>query len=174
MNEIEKTTNKKKLIFGIIGVIVLIVLAICFVIALINHKSGNSSNSSSSSSSSTTTYTAGQKITAGGTYKITGENSCIVINSTDDVTLELDNATITCENGPAINVESGKVEIVLTGENTITSTTTESYDGAIYSKDDLTFSGDGSLKITSNYDGIVSKDDLVITSGTYTINATDD
>jgi len=32
---------------------------------------------------------------------------------------------------------SGKVSIVLTGENTINSTTTEDLDGAIYSKDDL-------------------------------------
>ena len=31
-------------------------------------------------------------------------------------------------------------------------------DGAIYSKADLIFSGDGSLEVTSNYDGIVSKD----------------
>ena len=174
MNETGKTINKQKIFLMIIGGIIFIALAVCFVIALMNHKS-NSSSSSSSSNSSATTYTSGQKITSGGSYKITGENSCIVINTTSDVTLELDNATITCENGPAINVESAdEVTINLIGENTITSTTTEDLDGAIYSKSDLIITGDGSLNVTSNYDGIVSKDDLTINGGTYTIKASDD
>ena len=45
-------------------------------------------------------------------------------------------------------------------------------DGAIYSKCDLTINGNGSLTISSeNGNGIVSKDDLKVTSGTYEITA---
>ena len=42
----------------------------------------------------------------------------------------------------------------------------------MYSKDDLILSGEGILKINGNYeDGIVSKDDLKVTSGSYEIIA---
>ena len=47
--------------------------------------------------------------------------------------------------------------------------------GAIYSKADLTFTGDGSLTLKANYqDGIVSKDDLKFSGGSYNITARDD
>ena len=177
MNETKKTIDKKQLLIKIIGVIVVIILVVCFIIALKNHNSNKSSSSSSTSSTSNSNSSAlsSSSITSGGNYEITGNNKCITINTTDKVELDLNNSTITCDSGPAINIESaGKVSIVLIGENTIISTTTEDLDGAIYSKDDLEFSGSGSLNITSNYDGIVSKDDLVINEGTYTINSEDD
>ena len=45
-------------------------------------------------------------------------------------------------------------------------------DAVIFSKSDLTLNGTGSLTITADAGhGIVSKDDLVLTSGTYEINA---
>lgn len=48
-------------------------------------------------------------------------------------------------------------------------------DGALFSHDDLTFDGDGTLTIQANYmDGIVSKDDLKFISGTYKIKSEDD
>lgn len=179
LNEIKETMDKKKIFWGFIGIVLLIGLAICFAIALMNHKADSSSsnktsNSSNSTSSSKTTTVSSNTITSGGTYKITGENTCIVINTDDDVELDLEGATITCDNGPAINIEAGDVNIVLNGDNTITSNTIEDLDGAIYAKDDLTISGLGSIKITSNYDGIVSKDALVINGGSYTIKASDD
>ena len=44
--------------------------------------------------------------------------------------------------------------------------------GAVFSKQDLTFNGSGTLSVTSPADhGIVCKDDLVFTSGTYTVNS---
>ena len=47
----------------------------------------------------------------------------------------------------------------------------EEVDGVIYSKDDLTLNGDGSLSINSpGGHGIVSKDDLIITGGNYVID----
>lgn len=45
-------------------------------------------------------------------------------------------------------------------------------DGAVFSKQDLTFNGSGCLTVTSSADhGIVCKDDLVFTGGTYTISS---
>ena len=169
MNETKKTINK--IVIPLICIVVIIFFIICFLSALKNHKSNNISSSSNIDNSSISS----SSITKGGTYKITGNNECIVINTNDTVELNLENANITCESGPAINVESvEKLNIILTGENNITSTTTEELDGAIYSKDDLIFSGLGSLNITSNYDGIVSKDNITFNNGTYTINASDD
>ena len=174
MNETKKTINKKKIIFPIVGIIILIPIVVCFVLALKNHISGKSSSSSNSNSDSETTNIS-YNITSGGTHKITGENSCIAIKTTESVELDIEDATITCENGPAIYIDSAKdVNIVLSGNNSITSKTYEKLDGAIYSKVDLNISGTGSLTLTSNYDGIVSKDNLVINGGTYTITSDDD
>lgn len=45
-------------------------------------------------------------------------------------------------------------------------------DSCIFSKDDITFNGSGNLNVTSeNGHGIVSKDTLCFTGGTYTVNA---
>ena len=44
-------------------------------------------------------------------------------------------------------------------------------DGAIFAKDDLTINGTGTINVTSAAHGIVCKDDLVVTGGTYTISA---
>jgi len=180
-------TNKK--IFIIIGIIVLIALGICFVIAYKNKKSsviGTNTSSSGESASEissdydnidygNTTSLSTTTITDGGSYDLTGSYSCITVNTSKDVELNLTNASITCESGPAINVVDAKsVSIVLNEKNTIKATTSVDLDGAIYSKADLILSGTGSLSITSNYDGIVSKDTLVIKSGTYVISASDD
>ena len=47
-----------------------------------------------------------------------------------------------------------------------------SVDAAIFSKEDMTINGNGTLTVNGNYKhGIVSKDDLVIAGGTITVNA---
>lgn len=116
------------------------------------------------------------KITTGGVYNITGTlNGTITVNTEENVKLVLNNVTITSTNAPAINIENAKnTYIELVGENKINSTTTDDLDGAIYSSDDLLIEGEGSINITSNKDGIVSKDDLTIKSGNITITSTDD
>ncbi|MBQ9017932.1 carbohydrate-binding domain-containing protein [Candidatus Saccharibacteria bacterium] len=125
-------------------------------------------------------------ITASGTYHLTGSltSGAIIINASSDnvVKLVLDNVTIKNPNGPAIacyNADDLVIELV--GDNTIedASKYDASYDedvqGAIYSKSDLTFQGNGTLSLTAHYqDGIVSKDDLKFNSGTYNITAADD
>ena len=169
--------NKKgKIIFLITGIILFIFIAVCFTIALINHKSGKTESSKDENDEPVSEQVlSSSTITTGGTYKLEGDETCVVVNTSNDVELELNNSTITCENGPAINiVNANSITIKITGDNKITATTTETLDGAIYSKEDLTLTGDGKLTITSNYDGIVSKDNLTIISGEYIINSKDD
>ena len=159
--------QKKKISKKIIIIVIILIIIIGLLVFLLPNFLNNKTSTESSSNSS--------KITSGGKYEITGNNECIVINTKEEVELDLTDATISCSNGPAINVKAAEnVKIVLTGDNKIEAKTTESLDGAIYSKDDLELEGDGTLTITSNYDGIVSKDDLNINSGTYTITADDD
>lgn len=177
--------KKKSLIITIIGIIVMIAIISGLIIAY-NKNDKNSSNQISTDTKNITkeyddidygeTKTLSEtKITEGGSYEISGTTDPITVDTEEDVELVLNDVTITSSNAPAINIISAKtVSIVLKGENTITSTTTEDLDGAIYSKADLIFSGDGTLTIKSNYDGIVSKDTLIIKSGTYNIEVDDD
>ena len=102
---------KKKIIYLIIGIVLIISIGICFIIALKNKSNNNVSTSESNVLNNST-------IKKGGTYEITGDNSCIVIDTNEDVTLELNDALITCDNGPAINAENAKnVTIKITGNN---------------------------------------------------------
>lgn len=123
-------------------------------------------------------------ITSGGTYIISGtlsEGQLVVDADDEKVQLVLDNADITCATSAAIYVKSaGKTFITLTeGSENIIMNTAEfeaiddnNIDAVIFSKDDLTLNGSGTLTINSeNGHGIVSKDDLKITGGTYNITA---
>lgn len=124
-------------------------------------------------------------ITSSGVYHLTGSltDANIAVNVPDGkIKLILDNVTIKNSTGPAIVCYAADDLVVeLVGENTLEdgATYATSYDedvkGAIYSKDDLTLQGSGTLNLTANYqDGIVGKDDLKINSGTYNIIAADD
>ena len=122
-------------------------------------------------------------ITSEGTYLISGtlSNGSIVVDVADSekVQLVFDNVSITNESGAAVYVrQADKVFLTLAdgSENTVVSngTTTEddsNIDGAIFAKGDLTINGTGTLNVTSAAHGIVCKDDLVVTGGTYTISA---
>ena len=96
--------------------------------------------------------------------------------------LILDNVEINNSNGPAIACYNGDdLVIELVGKNVLSdgSSYASLYDedvaGAIYSKADLTFQGNGMLSLMANYqDGIVSKDDLKFNGGNYDIVAVDD
>ena len=124
-------------------------------------------------------------ITESGTYHLTGaiENGLITIDAgVGEVRLILDNVVINNNNGPAIacyNAENLVIESV--GENSLSdganyaSNYDTDVDGVIYSKADLAFSGNGTLKIMGNYaDGIVGKDDVVVRDGNYEISTNDD
>ncbi len=121
-------------------------------------------------------------ITQAGTYAISGtaKNVCIYLEAQDidKVQLVLENLSITNETMPVIYVKTAdKVFVTLTGTNSLKVTGTFATDGAttlngvIFSKQDITFNGTGTLNIESTQNGITGKDDIKITGGIYNIVA---
>ncbi len=124
-------------------------------------------------------------ITAEGCYLLSGTltNGMVIVNADSQakVQLVLNGVTIHSETSAALYVcQADKVFVTLAEgtENTLSSG--EEYvaiddnniDAVIFSKDDLTLNGSGSLTIASpSGHGIVSKDDLVLAGGSYTITA---
>lgn len=129
-------------------------------------------------------------IKAGGTYMISGnlDDSQISIDSEDKKTvrLVLDGVDINSSDTAAINVvnaektvislEEGTENIISDGEQYVyEDSDTDEPNAAIFSKDDLTINGSGSLIVDGNYNnGITSKDELKITGGDIQITAVDD
>ena len=123
-------------------------------------------------------------ITEEGTYVFSGTLSegQIVVDADDaKVQIVLDNVDITCASSAAVYVKSAeKVFVTLAEGSQNTLRNTDEYvavddnniDAVIFSRSDLTLNGTGSLTIVSaEGHGIVSKDDLKITGGTYDITA---
>ncbi|SEK43643.1 carbohydrate-binding domain-containing protein [Paenibacillus sp. OK003] len=129
-------------------------------------------------------------ISAAGTYVLSGKltDGQIVVNVADKGTvhLVLNGATINDNDSAAIYIQkAGKAIITLEEgtENAVSDgktyvyadATTDEPDAAIFSKADLTFNGTGKLTVTGNYnEGITSKDDLKIVSGTINVKSADD
>lgn len=123
-------------------------------------------------------------ITAEGTYIFSGtlsEGQIVVDADNAKVQIVFDNVDITCASSAAVYVKSAeKVFVTLAEGSQNTLRNTDEYvaiddnniDAVIFAKSDLTLNGTGSLTIVSaeGY-GIVSKDDLKITGGTYDITA---
>jgi len=126
------------------------------------------------------------KITKAGTYIITGSTSdgMIIVEAgeEDDVHLVLRDATITSSTSAAIYIIScDETYITLEGTNTLANggefkaIDENDIDAVIFSKDDLTINGSGTLNITSPAGhAVVCKDDMVITGGTYNLSAKED
>ncbi len=117
-------------------------------------------------------------ITSKGIYYVTGASSDVSIviddeNESGNVYLILDSVTMTNSSQPCIIVESAdKVVVQCVNESTLTYTAkNDSYDGAIYSKDDLTINGTGTLNIASSLHGIVGNDDVKVTGAVLNIEA---
>lgn len=124
-------------------------------------------------------------ITAAGTYLLTGtlDNGMILIDAadTDAIHLVLSGANISNAASAALYVRRADKVFVTTAagtENSLSSTgeyeaiDENNIDAAVFSKSDLTLNGAGSLTVQAAAGhGVVSKDDLVIISGTYTITA---
>ncbi|MBI4789289.1 MAG: carbohydrate-binding domain-containing protein, partial [Chloroflexi bacterium] len=128
-------------------------------------------------------------IVAPGTYSISGalNDGQIIVNTTGKgvVRLVLNGADIHSSTGSPIYVMSADKTVLVLADNTRNSVSdAKSYvlaanetepNAAIFSKGDLTIFGNGSLSVAGNFnDGIASKDGLIITSGTITVNAVDD
>lgn len=124
-------------------------------------------------------------ITEEATYVISGtlSDGMIVVDAPETAKLQLvfNGISITKTTSAALYIiEADKVLVTLADgtENTLanggtfTAIDDNNVDGAVYSKQDLTFNGTGSLTVTSPAGhGIVCKDDLVFTGGTYTVNS---
>ena len=124
------------------------------------------------------------KITKAGTYILSGtlDNASVIVqvSKDDKVQLVLDNVTINSDDFAGIYViEADEVTVTLADGSTNTISDSKTYtlidennvDALIYSKADLTINGSGTLVLKSDYNhGVVSKDDLIITGGTYDID----
>ncbi|MBQ7045414.1 MAG: carbohydrate-binding domain-containing protein [Clostridia bacterium] len=125
-------------------------------------------------------------ITMADTYIISGEaeNLCLNIAVPTDQKLQivLNSAKITNNKGPAIFVKSAeKVFLTLADGSVNTLSDSAEYtqtdsdttlDAALFSKEDITINGSGTLNVTGNFKhGIVSKDDLVVAGGRLNVTA---
>lgn len=120
-----------------------------------------------------------------GTYILRGtlDDGMIIVNAedTDKPRLVLDGVCVNSTSSAALYVlQADKVFVTLAegSENTLanggsfTAIDENNIDAAVFSKQDLTFNGSGCLTINSPAGhGIVCKDDLVFTGGTYTVNS---
>lgn len=120
-----------------------------------------------------------------GTYILSGtlDNGMIIVNAdkTDKTQLVLNNVSIHSEtSAPVYILQADKVFITiaegssntLSNGGTFTAIDDNNIDAVIFSKEDLTLNGAGTLTITSPAGhGIVSKDSLKLTSGTYDISS---
>lgn len=145
----------------------------------LNGSSATASSNSVNISGSTVT------ITQEATYIISGslDNGMLIVNAPDTAKLQLvlNGVNITDKTSAALYIlEADKVFVTLaegttntlTNSGTFTAIDDNNIDAAVFSKQDLTFNGSGSLTVTSPAGhGIVCKDDLVISGGSYTVNS---
>lgn len=125
-------------------------------------------------------------IAQSGQYVISGEltDGSIVVDAEDysKVWILLNGMTVACSDDACLRVnQADKVFLTLAEgtENVLTGTEyyseeaqADGTNAVIYSHDDLTINGSGSLSVTAAcLNGITSKDDLIITGGTITITA---
>ncbi|MBQ9686301.1 MAG: carbohydrate-binding domain-containing protein [Oscillospiraceae bacterium] len=122
-------------------------------------------------------------ITDEGVYVLTGtlSNGRIIIDAekSDKIDLVLHGVSVTSEDFAALYVkQADKVFVTLADgtKNTLsnggsfTLIDSSNVDGAVFSKDDLCFNGNGSLTVQSpTGNGIVCKDELTVTGGSYVI-----
>ena len=119
-----------------------------------------------------------------GTYIFTGalsDGQVVVDADSKKVQLVLNGVDITSKSSATIYVkEADKVFITLADKSENKLTTSAEYvaiddnniDAVIFSKDDITLNGEGTLAVTSKAgNAITSKNDLKVTSGTYTLEA---
>ena len=130
------------------------------------------------------TVTGGEDlhITSGGVYLLSGtaENVTVYVEAGKDekVQLVLDGLSLVNSDAPCIQVTSAdKVFLTVSGDSSLTVTGSfpeeedSAPDGVVFSKSDLVLNGTAVLTVQSPENGIVSKDDLKITGGTYEITA---
>ena len=144
-------------------------------------------NGGAATSSSNSVKISGSQITITeeATYVVSGEltDGMLIVDAPDTakVQIVLNGANITSKTSAALYIlQADKVfltladrtENALANSGSFTAIDDNNIDGALFSKQDLTLNGTGSLTVTSPAGhGVVCKDDLVITGGTYTVNS---
>lgn len=178
--------NKKNLIIIIFSIVVLLGAGLLvYFLSKNNTVNNNASNVSvdvkevsfDNSDEYYITLDESVTISKAGVYYLSGTlDGSITVNTDGDVKLVLDSVSINNSNGAAINVENANVVYIeIKGDNTISATISdEEIDGAIFTVCDLVLTGDGTLNINSNSNGIKTKGDLLIESGTYNITSDGD
>lgn len=129
-------------------------------------------------------------ITSPGAYRVSG--ACedgqlwVHVDKTESVTLYLDGLTLQSADSCPLVAQHGLVTVVLMEgtENSLTDAASYSLtvtsdetnvDGALFSKDNLTIKGTGSLTVNGSYQhGVVCKDALAIEGGTITVSCVQD
>lgn len=120
-----------------------------------------------------------------GTYIITGflSDGQIIVDADKQAKIQivLNGVEISSCTSAALYIKQADKVFVTVNEGTINSLSNaegfiqmddNNINGAVFSKEDITFNGYGILNVKSPYgNGIVSKDDLVLSSGTYNITA---
>lgn len=128
-------------------------------------------------------------LSAEGTYVVSGEltNGSLVVDAGDEdkVQLVLAGARIHNETGPAVCVENADKCFLTLAEGTDNALSDgaaydlagddDNRDAVVFSRDDLTVNGTGSLAVTGSYKhGVCSNDDLRITGGTLNVTSKED
>ena len=133
-------------------------------------------------------YDGNVVITSAGKYTVSGtlDDGSIIVETDGSakVWIQLNNAEISCSSGACLDIEQAdKVFLTLADgtENILTETGFSAeneeagMDGALFSRDDLTINGNGSLQVTAAAEhGIVCNDELVITGGKISVTAAAD
>lgn len=145
----------------------------------LNGDSATASSNSVKISGTTVTITENATHILSGTLK----NGRIVVNAKDTAKLQLvlNGVDITSQTSAALYIlEADKVFVTLadgtvnrlSNGGSFTAVDESNIDAAVFSKQDLTLNGSGCLTVTSpGGHGIVCKDDLVLTGGTYQISS---
>ena len=132
------------------------------------------------------TLASGQdiEISEAGTYVLSGDatDASVIIDAPDDakIQLVLDGVNIANSGSPAIYLRNADKLFVTTKDGTTNTLQVSgdfvadgetNVDAVIFSKDDITLNGLGTLVIRSTGNGVTSKDDLKVTGGRYEIEA---
>ena len=123
-------------------------------------------------------------IDAAGVYVISGSASDVTVyveaGDEDKVQLVLDGLEITNKTFPCVYVKNADKVFITTAADSSLSVTgnfradgNTKTDGVIFSRTDLVLNGTASLTIASSDNGVVCKDELKITGGSYDITADD-
>ena len=144
------------------------------------------SDAQNSSSCASVTFSGSTvTITEAGSYTLSGSLSdgqvCVDTDKESRVRLILSGVSITSSGSAAIYVRSADKVVIRLEDGTVNTLSNgggfvqiddNNVDGAVFSKDDLTINGTGSLTVNSPAGhGIVSKDDLKIKSGIISVTA---